>query len=133
VHGGFAVSGAERPNYVYGVPLTPPGGSTPEEWVNPTAFSTPGPGTFGNLGRNAFRGPGISQMDLALVKDLSITERVKIRFRADTFNVFNRAQFGPPNADFSQVNFGAIYDDDQHLCDRARHAARIQLSGKLSF
>jgi hypothetical protein len=133
VPGGFAVSGAERPNYVYGVPRTPPGGSTPQEWVNPAAFSMPDPGTFGNLGRNAFRARGISQLDLALVKDFSITERVKIRFRADTFNAFNRAQYGPPNADFSQVNFGVITTTISSYATGRGTPREFQLSGKISF
>ena len=66
VPGNFAISGAERPNYVYGIPLTPAAGSAPQDWINPAAFSTPAAGTFGNLGRNAFRAPRISQLDLAL-------------------------------------------------------------------
>lgn len=78
VPGDYAVSGEERPNYVWG---TPPGGSTPQEWVNPAAFSVAANGTFGKLGRNAFRAPSISQVDLALAKDVSFGERVKVRFR----------------------------------------------------
>ncbi len=42
VPGGLAISGAERPNLVPGVSLTPAGGSTPQLWINPAAFSTPG-------------------------------------------------------------------------------------------
>ncbi len=60
VPGDFAVSGEERPNWVAGVPFTPPGGSTPQEWVNAAAFSMPAAGTFGDLGRNAFRASGIA-------------------------------------------------------------------------
>ncbi len=80
VPGDFAISGEERPNWVPGVSLTPPGGSTPQEWINPAAFSMPAAGTFGDLGRNAFRAPGISDVDLALAKDVSFAERVKLRF-----------------------------------------------------
>src|SRR5208282_5247066 len=64
VPGLFTISGEERPNYVAGVPLTPAGGSTPNNWINPTAFAVPANQTFGNLGRNAFRAPGISQLDM---------------------------------------------------------------------
>lgn len=43
------------------------------------------------------------------MKDVVVVpERVQVRFRADTFNVFNRAQFGAPNGDVSSVNFGFI-------------------------
>ena len=133
VPGGFAISGEERPNYLSGVSLTPPGGSTPLEWVNPAAFSTPAPGTFGNLGRNAFRAPGVSELDLALAKDVSIAERVKLRFRADAFNVFNRAQFGAPNADLSQVNFGAITTTISNYATGRGTPREFQLSAKISF
>ena len=133
VPGDDAISGAERPNYVYGVPLTPPGGSTPEEWVNPAAFSTPAAGTFGNLGRNAFRARRISALDLALAKDVSIAERLRVRFRADVFNVFNRAQYGAPNADLSQVNFGVITTTISNYATGRGTPREFQLSAKISF
>jgi hypothetical protein len=53
--------------------LTPPGGSTPSAWVNPAAFATLAAGTFGNLGRNAFRARGISEVEMGLSKDFAIT------------------------------------------------------------
>jgi hypothetical protein len=133
VPGNFAISGSDRPNYVSGIPLTPPGGSTPQEWVNSAAFSIPASGTFGNLGRNAFRAPRISQLDLALAKDVSVTERVKLRFRADVFNVFNRAQYGAPNADFSQVNFGTITTTISNYATGRGTPREFQLSAKISF
>jgi hypothetical protein len=133
VPGAFAISGEERPNYVEGVPLTPPGGSAPNEWINPAAFSIPASGTFGNLGRNAFRSPRISQLDLALAKDVSFGERMAVRFRADLFNVFNRAQFGAPNADFSQSNFGAITSTISNYQTGRGTPREFQLSAKLMF
>ena len=109
VPGGYIISGEMRPNLVPGVSLTPPGGSTPNNWIDLSAFSVPAPGTFGNLGRNAFRAPGLTQVDLGLSKYVSITERIRIRLRADVFNVFNRAQYAAPNADISAPqNFGVI-------------------------
>ena len=131
--GDYAVSGEERPNYIWGEPLTPPGGSTPQEWVNPAAFAAPAAGTFGNLGRNAFRAPSISQVDLALAKDVSFGERVKLRFRVDTFNVLNRAQFGAPVADFSQVTFGEITSTISTYATGRGTPREFQLSAKVSF
>jgi hypothetical protein len=133
VPGGFAISGAERPNYVYGVPLTPPGGSTPTRWINPAAFSTPLPGTFGNLGRNAFSAPRISQMDLALAKEVTVGERLSIRFRADAFNVTNRAQYGAPVADVSLVNFGTISKTISPYATGRGTPREFQFSVKASF
>jgi Carboxypeptidase regulatory-like domain len=133
VPGDFAISGEERPNYVYGISLTPPGGSTPGEWVNPAAFSIPASGTFGNLGRNAFRAPGISEVELALAKDVLVGEHMKIRFRADAFNVLNRAQYGAPNADFSQTNFGVITSTISNYATGRGTPREFQLSAKISF
>jgi len=66
------------------------GGPTPgEQWVNPSAFATPASGP-GNLGRNAFYGPGFADVDLSVIKNIPVTERVKIQLRAEMFNFFNR-------------------------------------------
>ncbi|MGA8597031.1 MAG: TonB-dependent receptor [Bryobacteraceae bacterium] len=108
VPGLYSISGEERPNLVPGVSLVPPGGQTPNEWINPAAFSMPADGTFGDLGRNAFRAPGISQVDIGLSKYISITEHTSLRLRADVFNVLNHAQYGAPNSDLSLSNFGVI-------------------------
>ncbi len=133
VPGLFTISGEERPNYVYGVPLTPVGGSNPNNWINPAAFAVPSNQTFGNLGRNAFRAPGISQLDMGLSKFINITERLNLRFRADLFNVFNRAQFGAPNADISTSNFGAITSTISAYATGRGTPRELQLSAKIMF
>jgi hypothetical protein len=133
VPGNFAIAGAERPNYVAGVSLTPSRGSTPKQWINASAFSTPAAGTFGNLGRNSFRAPGISQVDMALMKDFAISERVRVRFRADAFNLFNRAQYGAPNADLSQSNFGVITTTISNYATGRGTPRELQLSAKIVF
>ena len=133
VPGDFAISGSERPDYVAGISLTPPGGSTPGLWINPAAFATPVPGTFGNLGRNAFRAPGISEIELGLSKDLSLTERVSMRFRADVFNLLNRAQYGAPNAIVGQSNFGVITTTISNYATGRGTPREFQLSAKISF
>ncbi len=133
VPGDLAISGEERPNWVVGVPLTPPGGSTPQEWVNPAAFSVPAPGTFGDLGRNAFRAPGITDIDLALAKDIPLSERTNVRFRADLFNVVNRAMYGAPNANLSAANFGEITSTISSYATGRGTPREFQLSAKISF
>ena len=81
------------------------------QWLNPNAFvSTVDPSTgacyggdtpencqFGNLGRNALRGPQFFWSDLYLTKWFPVTERVKLRFDAEFFNVFNHPNFALPN------------------------------------
>jgi hypothetical protein len=133
VPGLFAVSGSERPNYNYGVPLTPAGGSTPSHWINPAGFSIPAAQTFGNLGRNAFRAPAISQLDLGVSKYVMLSERISFRFRADLFNVFNRAQFGAPNANISQTNFGVISTLFSNYATGRGTPREFQLSAKIAF
>ena len=133
VPGLFAISGEERPDYVPGVALTPSGGSTPNNWINPAAFAVPDKQTFGNLGRNAFRAPGISQLDLGLSKFINITERMNLRFRAELFNVFNRAQFGAPNADISASNFGIITSTISNYATGRGTPRELQLSAKFVF
>jgi hypothetical protein len=90
-------SGTLRPNLVPGVSLTPPGGRTVADWVNPAAFSLPAPGTYGDAPRDLFRGPGTWQVDTGLAKTFPLAERTRMEFRAEFFNVFNHPQLGPPN------------------------------------
>jgi len=64
-------------------------------WLNKSAFATTAAslGTFGTTGKNAFRMPGFYDWDMGLFKNFSFTERWKLQFRAEFFNVFNRANF----------------------------------------
>jgi hypothetical protein len=91
----------QRPDLVPGVSLTPPGGATASQWINPAAFAVPAPGTFGNAGRDIARGPDLYQLDVGLTKQLLITERSSLQFRCEVFNIFNRTQLGQPAGDFT--------------------------------
>jgi hypothetical protein len=64
--------------------------------------------TEGTLGRNAIRGPGFVNMDLALSKHFKFHERLDAELRLDAFNVFNHANFGNPNTNIFSVNFGQV-------------------------
>ncbi|MGH9662646.1 MAG: hypothetical protein ACRD96_29115, partial [Bryobacteraceae bacterium] len=75
------------------------------QWLNRTAFATNALGTFGNQGRNMFRGPGLASVDLGLFKNFRITERLTTQFRFETFNSLNRANLTGPDANQSSVNF----------------------------
>ncbi len=133
VPGLYAIGGSERPNLVPGVSLTPSGGSVPSDWINKAAFAVPANQTFGNLGRNAFRAPGISQIDMGLSKFVDLTERLRFRLRADLFNVLNRAQYGAPNADISQGNFGVITTTISNYAAGRGTPRELQLSLKILF
>jgi len=57
-------------------------------------FTRPAIGTFGNVKRNSFNGPGEFLSDMSLFKNFDVTERVKAQFRAEFFNIFNHPVFG---------------------------------------
>jgi outer membrane receptor protein involved in Fe transport len=64
--------------------------------------------TYGTLGRNAFRGPGATNVDLAIAKKFKIREQATLELRGDAFNVFNHTQFGNPDTTISDLTFGQI-------------------------
>ncbi len=72
----------------------------PNQWFNPAAFLAPvnGSGFYGNLGRDTLLGPGLATWDLSFLKDTRLGERMNLQFRAELFNVLNRANFNTPNA-----------------------------------
>ncbi len=103
-------SGTERPDRVAGVSLTPPGGKSVAEWINPAAFTNPA-GEFGTAPRDLLRGPGTWQIDLSADKTFPLWERARLRFRSEFYNVFNHPQLGQPQATFNSANltgFGSI-------------------------
>ena len=64
--------------------------------------------TYGTLPRNAFRGPGATNVDIAIAKKFRIRERATLELRGDAFNVFNHTQFGNPDTGISDLTFGQI-------------------------
>jgi len=92
-----------------GDPTRPSGADRIQMWFNTAAFATAAPGTFGTLTRNSLRGPGSASVDLALFKNIPIASRLRVQFRAEAFNLFNRTNLGTPNATLSSAaNFGKI-------------------------
>ena len=94
----------QRPDIVPGVPLTLPGGGhNGVPLINPAAFKAPPTDAagfftrFGNEGNGIIRALPTWQMDLALMKDTKLTERVSIQFGVQAFNIFNHTQLGDPN------------------------------------
>jgi len=70
------------------------------QWFNPVAFLQPpnNSGFYGNLGRDTLIGPGLGMWDFSLIKDTQVRERANVQFRAEFFNLLNRANFNMPNA-----------------------------------
>ncbi len=73
---------------------------TPNQWFNPAAFLAPpnNSGFYGNLGRDTLTGPGLATLDMSLRKDTRLRENLNLQFRAEFFNLLNRANFNTPNA-----------------------------------
>jgi hypothetical protein len=93
VPGGGNSRNIRRPNVVPGFN---PYLKTGRQFLNPAAFSTPAPGTFGNSRRNDYSGPNLAQLDMTLSKSFRATERLSFEFRADTYNVLNHPNYANP-------------------------------------
>ncbi len=66
-------------------------------------------GGFGNLGRNTLRGPSSKRVDVSLIKNTRLTERVSLELKWDVFNIFNIVNFANPNSDLTdETDFGQI-------------------------
>ncbi|MGH9743301.1 MAG: carboxypeptidase regulatory-like domain-containing protein, partial [Candidatus Acidiferrum sp.] len=71
----------------------------PGQWFNPAAFiaSPSASGFFGNVGRDTYIGPGLATWDFSVLKDTKIREGMSLQFRAELFNILDRANFNTPN------------------------------------
>ena len=100
----------QRPDSVPGVDPYP-ATRTPDQWLNVAAFAVPARGTWGNVGRNTLRGPGLFQIDLALQKRFLIGGARSFEFRWELFNAFNRQNLANPSLNISNpAQFGRITD-----------------------
>jgi len=99
--------GSQRPNLV-GDPTL--GNKSIYEWFNTKAFAQPAPFTFGNAPRymGNVRAPGLEQFDIGVQKWFKFTENLKLQFRAEMFNAFNRVNFYAPDGNLTDSAFGTI-------------------------
>lgn len=100
---------AARPDLVPGASLAPVGGRTPDLWFNPAAFVTPQVGFRGTAGRNIVIGPNHKTVNFSVVKRFRLSETRSLQFRAEVFNLFNRANFDlPSNSEDGELIFNYI-------------------------
>ena len=95
---GYIAGGAVQtyyPNLVMGTSNSPVLGG-PNNYFSATSFSIPPAGTLGNLGRNTIVGPGLTDLDISVMKNTRLAEGKTLQFRADAFNLLNHANFGLP-------------------------------------
>ena len=102
--------GTQRPDLIPGVD---PYLTSGVRWLNPAAFATPQPGTFGNLPRNFLRGPGFWQADLMVSKDLRFMGTQSLQLRAEIFNLLNHLNYENPAATLPNGAPGAAFTDAQ--------------------
>jgi hypothetical protein len=122
---------SQRADYVGGNPYAT--NRSPAQWLNPAAFVLPAAGTYGNSGRNRFRGPGLWQADVGLTKRFRVTERVNLDFRAEMFNLFNRAQYGNPVNARQNATFGQILATANDGSTGSGTSRQIQFMLRLNF
>lgn len=107
---------------------------TIQQWfrtsINPNdssrAFDAPPLYVFGNSGYNILRGPGLQTVDLAILKNIPITEKVKLQLRGEGFNILNRANFALPN-----INLGAAAGGS--ISSTITTSRQIQMVAKIEF
>jgi len=112
----------------------PAGGRTPNQWFDVNAYKVAAPLTGGNLGLQALTGPPTKTLDFSIFKDFNVTERWKVQFRSEAFNLFNTPQFSVPGTTLTDSkalggngNFGKI------TSSVAGTERRLQFALRLSF
>ena len=101
------------------------------KWFDPTAFVQPAFGTYGNLGRGVYSGPGLANVDFSFFKNTSITERTSLQFRTEFFNLFNRTNLGTPNP--TVFSSGQINPSAGVITTLTTFPRQIQFGMKLIF
>lgn len=117
-----------RPDLVPGKDpsAAPEGGRRPEQWFDTSAVAAPAPLTGGNLGLQTNNAPATRILDMSIFKDFPITERVRIQFRAEGFNVANTPQYGTPNNNRQDANFGQVTSTAAGSERKYQFALRLQ-------
>ena len=127
------------PNRVVGpgcTHLTNPG--NPSQYINLACYSFPVPANLlGNAGRNSLVGPGLVELDCSVIRDFdmrSISDSTKLEFRAEAFNLTNRANFEPPLANDALYNSkGTAIAGAGLITATATTSRQIQLALRLSW
>ncbi|MEQ1948157.1 MAG: TonB-dependent receptor [Bryobacteraceae bacterium] len=103
----FAGFGIQRPN-LSGNPTLPSDQRTPARYFDTSLFSSAPQFALGNAARNPVSGPSYRTADVMLGKTFALTDRFRMEFRAEAFNVTNTPAFANPNGSFGNAAFGTI-------------------------
>lgn len=104
----------------------PSGGRNPSEWFNIGAVTAPAALTEGNLGLQTNYSPPTRTVDFSLFKDFALTERWRVQFRAESFNLANTPQFSTPDNTLGDTNFGKITGTSPGSERHIQFALRLQ-------
>lgn len=98
------------------------------EYFDTRVFAAPGPFEFGSAPRTLpdARTDGSRNFDVSIFKNFAVTEKTRLQFRAEFFNIFNTPRFDAPNGTFGNRDFGVISSQDNQPRD-------IQLALRFSF
>ena len=129
---GSTAIGTRRADYLGGpVLLANPG---PDGWINPAAFAPAPLGRRGNAPVGIVQGPNLITWDFSMRKQFRLTERFNLRFQADMFNAFNRANFRSPDVAFGTLTAaGGPSNGAFGKISTAGPARNIQFGLKLNF
>src|SRR5262249_28670628 len=116
----------------------------PDRWFDPSIFTLPAPGHFGNSGRNTLCGPSLKNFDMSLLKQTKLTEKKSLEFRSEFFNLFNHANFDVPvntqgpngsggNGDAVFIGSGALAPNVGRIQRTVTTSRQIQFGLKLIF
>ena len=102
---------ADNPNQVAPVVTSDPRSTPDHYYFNTSAFAKATLGTFGNTGRGTLHGPGINSTNLALLKNIAVTESTRFQLRLESQNTFNHVNFNLPNSNINSSQFGEVTGD----------------------
>ena len=122
----------DRPNLVAGQSNNPVIGD-PNRYFDPSAFELQDPGYFGNLAKNTVIAPGRATFDFSLIKNTSLGESKNLEFRAEFFNLFNRANFDLPNRFIFTNTSGNPSPTAGRITGTSTSSRQIQFALKFSF
>lgn len=107
----FDLSTAERPDLVSGKSNNPINPGNPDQYFDASSFTLQPPGFFGNLARNTLFSPGLAGFDFSLGKNFSLRQDSRLEFRAEFFNILNRANFETPGASTTSTGYLRIFNN----------------------
>jgi hypothetical protein len=117
-------AGALRPNILRNAALSSDQ-RTLTRWFDTSAFAQPAQFTFGNSPRAALRGDSRQTVDSTLSREFPLTERFKLDFRGEFYNLLNHTNFDLPGHVYGAANFGSVLS--------AQPGRAIQLGARISF